>query len=111
MVAVGFDTLIIVICLIIVGYFIYLDNKKLKENAEDLFDSLETMDKSLQVVAVVLEKLPEMVPQFQINENPLVKVLEFFQDMKNNQHSIGANELRGPNGRFQDGTKEEKDTE
>lgn len=111
MVAVGLDTVIIVICLFFMFYFVYNDNKKLKENADELFDALETMDKSLQVVAVVLERLPEMVPQFHMNENPLAKLLEFFQQMRESQSSLTSPALRDDNGRFSDGTQTEENTE
>ena len=111
MVTVGFDLVVVLICLFLMFYFVYNDNKQLKNNAEELFDALETMDKSLQVVAVVLERLPEMVPQFQINENPLAKLLEFFQQMRESQSSLTSPALRDNAGRFADGETKEEDTQ
>jgi hypothetical protein len=111
MVTVGFDLVVVLICLFLMFYFVYNDNKKLKENADDLFEALETMDKSLQVVAVVLERLPEMVPQFHMNENPLAKLLEFFQQMRESQSSLTPPALRDDSGRFADGETKEEDTQ
>ena len=81
MVEVLFGDLIVIICLFLLGFWLYYDNRSLKNSADEVYEALEHMDKSLGVVAVVLEKLPEMVPQFQINESPLTKLLEFFQGL------------------------------
>ena len=107
MVLVGFESLVLLICLFSLGFWIYYDNKSLKESANDIYDELEHMDKSLSIVAVVLEKLPEMVPQFQINESPLTKLLEFFQTMNKQDGSLTEPALRDDNGQYSDGTKKE----
>ena len=101
------DTVIVVICLFSLGFWLYYDNKSLKNNADDIYAALEHMDKSLGVVALVLEKLPDMVPQFQINESPLTKLLEFFQTMNKQEDSLTEPALRDTNGQFSDGTKKE----
>jgi len=80
---------------------------------EEYDEALEEIQNSMNVIAQVLHKLPEMVPQFQINENPLSQILQFFQNRAQEQQaSLGADQLRDDNGRFEtDGTKEEiKDT-
>ena len=109
MVLVGFETLVVLICLFSLAFWIYYDNKSLKENANDIYDALEHMDRSLSVVAVVLEKLPEMVPQFQINESPLTKLLEFFQTMNKQDGSLTEPTLRDNNGRYSDGETKEQE--
>ena len=106
------NTVIMIICLFLLGFWVYYDNRSLKENAEDIYDALEQMDKSLGVVALVLEKLPEMVPQFQINESPLSKILEFFQTIQQpnaGDTSLTEPALRDDSGRYSDGTKEIKE--
>ena len=109
MVEVGIWLVVIVILLILsIGLQLearYSGTKYL----EDYDQALDEMRNSLNVVAQVLHQLPQMVPQFQINENPLSQILQFFQNRAQEQQaSLGASQLRDDNGRFEtDGTKEE----
>lgn len=102
--------LVLVIGLLIESRF------SVKEAAEHLNhydDQLEDVKYSLDVLAQVLSKIPEMMPQMNlINENPLSQILQFFQQMKGTQPqegSIGAVPLQDSKGRFTDGTKEEQE--
>ena len=70
-------------------------------------DALEEIQNSMNVIAQVLHKLPEMVPQFKIESNPLTQILEFFQARQQQQASLGAEQLRDDTGRYSDGKKEE----
>ena len=108
MVGVGIEVIVIVILLILsIGLQLearYSGKKYLIEYD----NALEEIQNSMNIVAQVLHKLPEMVPQFQINQNPLTQILEFFQQRHQQQASLGADQLRDGNGRFEtDGTKEE----
>lgn len=79
-----------------------------RDHLEGYDIAIDEMKESLNIVAQVLHKLPEMVPQFQINENPLTQILQFFQQRAEQQPSLGAEQLRGDNGRFTDGENDEK---
>ena len=77
-------------------------------------DALEEMRQSLEVVAQVLQRLPEMIPQFNlVNENPLSQILQFFQQMKEKtgEASLGDNLLRDDAGRFADGEERKEQTQ
>ena len=104
--------LLIIIILLILSIGLQLESRySAKFHLEDYDDQLEEMKNSLNVVAQVLHKLPEMVPQFQINENPLSQILQFFQNRAQEQQaSLGADQLRDDSGRFEtDGTKKEQE--
>ena len=74
-------------------------------------EALEEIQNSMNVIAQVLHKLPEMMPQMNlINQNPLTQILEFFQQRQQQQASLGADQLRDDSGRFEtDGTKENQE--
>jgi Na+/melibiose symporter-like transporter len=110
MVGVGIELVVIGIML---GFSIYLQiegRKKGQDYLADYDEALEEIQNSMNVIAQVLHKLPEMVPQFQINENPLTQILQFFQQRAEQQASLGATQLRDDNGRYSDGTKETEKT-
>ena len=108
--AVGVGFGITILLLIFVIYLIIESQKNANSHLEDYDTALEELQRSLEVVAQVLTRIPEMVPQFQINENPLAQILQFFQNRAQEQQgSLGAEQLeRNSNGRFEtNGTKEE----
>ena len=78
----------------------------------DTDDALDEMRNSLNVVAQVMNRLPEMIPSFQINENPLSQILQFFQqrsEQSQQEPSLDAAQLRDDTGKYSDGkVKEEK---
>ena len=106
--------LIVVVVLLILSIGLQLEARYSgTKYLEEYDEALEEIQNSMNVIAQVLHKLPEMVPQFQINENPLSQILKFFQNRAQEQQaSLGADQLRDDSGRFEtDGTKEEiKDT-
>jgi len=106
--------LVVVVVLLILSIGLQLEARYSgTKYLEEYDEALEEIQNSMNVIAQVLHKLPEMVPQFQINENPLSQILQFFQNRAQEQQaSLGADQLRDDNGRFEtDGTKEEiKDT-
>ena len=102
--------LIVVVVLLILSIGLQLEARYSGQKyLTDYDDALEEIQNSMNVVAQVLHKLPEMVPQMNlINQNPLTQILEFFQQRQQQQASLGAEQLRDHNGRFEtDGTKEE----
>ena len=102
--------LIVVVVLLILSIGLQLEVRySAKDYLEEYDHALDEMRNSLNVVAQVLHKLPEMVPQFQINENPLSQILQFFQNRAQEQQaSLGAEQLRGDNGRFSDGENDKE---
>tara|TARA_R110000824_G_scaffold210205_1_gene396010 strand:- start:77 stop:409 length:333 start_codon:yes stop_codon:yes gene_type:complete len=106
MVGVGLEVVVLIILLVLsIGLQLEARYSGIKY-LEDYDDALDEMRNSLNVVAQVLHKLPEMVPQFSINENPLSQILQFFQQ-RAEQGSLDASRLRDDNGAYSDGTKEE----
>ena len=103
--------LIVVVVLLIFSIGLQLEARYSGQKyLTDYDDALEEIQNSMNVVAQVLQQLPNMVPQFQINENPLSQILQFFQQRQQQQASLGADQLRDDNGRFEtDGTKEEQE--
>jgi hypothetical protein len=115
MVGVGLEVVVIVVLLILsIGLQIQA-RISAKDYLEDYDMALDEMKHSLNVVAQVLQKLPDLVPQFSlVNENPLSQILQFFQQRaeQNSQSdtSLDAERLREPNGTFRDGEKETKES-
>ena len=110
MVGVGLEIVVLAI-LLILSIGLQLEARfSAKDYLEDYDQALDEMRNSLNVVAQVLHKLPEMVPQFSINENPLSQILQFFQQRAEQQNptdpSLDAEQLRDATGQYSDGTKE-----
>lgn len=107
MVEVGYGIVVVIILLILV-IGLLIDSRIKTRDSMMVYDlALGEMDKSLQVVAAVLQKLPEMVPQMNlINQNPLAQILEFFQERssQNAQQQLNSDAAtRDDNGRFSHG--------
>jgi hypothetical protein len=106
MVGVGLEVVVLII-LLVLSIGLQLEARfSGMQYLNDYDDALDEMRNSLNVVAQVLHKLPEMVPQFSINENPLSQILQFFQQ-RAEQGSLDAERLRDDNGAYSDGTKKE----
>jgi len=103
--------LVVIIILLILSIGLQLEARySAKFHLEDYDDQLEEMKNSLNVVAQVLHKLPELVPQFKIETNPLSQILEFFQQRaQGEQGSLGAEQLRDDQGQYSDGTTQEQE--
>ena len=103
--------IVVVIILLILVIGLLIDSRIKTRDAMMVYDlALGEMDKSLQVVAAVLQKLPEMVPQFSINENPLSQILQFFQERssQNAQQQLNSDAAtRDDNGRFSHGENDQ----
>jgi len=95
--------------LLILIFFILLEGKfNLKNKEGDFSERLDVIEDSLKVVAAVLQQLPDLVPKFEIQNNPLSQILEFITQIRNSESdsSIDAPLLRDGEGRFTDGEKE-----
>ena len=104
------------LALIVVGFILVLGlmiESRFRANwaVEEIQEQLDLMERGLEVVATVLQKIPEILPTYTINQNPLSQILEFFQGMNapppGEDGSYDAPALRDATGQFSDGTKEE----
>lgn len=108
MVTVGFEIVVLIIFLILI-LGLQIETRLYGKNAlQDYDDAIVDMQNSLNIVAQVLNKLPEMVPQFQINENPLSQILDFFKQRAEQQASLAPDQLRDAQGQYSDATQEEE---
>ena len=112
MVEVGIE-IAVVIVLLIFSIGLQIEARISSKDYLEGYDSdLEEMRNSLNVVAQVLNKLPELIPSYTINENPLSQILQFFQQRAEQQDtSLAPPTLpRDQQGQYSDGTKETKET-
>ena len=108
MVEVWLWDIVIGILLIVLIVMHYQSGSILKNGSADMDDRLDVIEDSLKVVGAVLQQIPEMVPRFELQNNPLSQLLEFFQQIRSErQPSLNAEQLRDDNGRFSNGTEEE----
>ncbi len=90
-----------------VGLIAYLWRGKL--DFDEIHERFDEMQGALQVVAEVLTRIPDMVPQFAINQSPLAPLIEAFAArMKQQWGSNPDNLLRDGVGRFTDGEESEE---
>ena len=103
--------LIVIVILLILSIGLQLETRYSGQKyLTDYDDALEEIQNSMNTVAQVLHKLPEMVPQMNlINQNPLTQILDFFQSRNQAQALQGAETPRDDNGKFSNGTKEEQE--
>ena len=100
--------LLVIVCLQIgLIILIYTRSGNLSSLEEDFHDRLDVMEEGLKVVATVLTELPNLVPQFSIDANPLSQILEFFTSLREkSEPSLIDKQLRDDSGRFSDGEEE-----
>jgi len=90
-----------------VGLISYLWREKL--DLEEIHERFDELSNSLNVVAEVLTRLPELVPQFSINQNPFAPLIEAFAARMGNQWGSNPDTLlRDDAGRFEDGAEREE---
>ena len=98
----------------LVGFGVWLSQLTFKlNNALDEIggrgDDLDEIREAVETVAVILNKLPELMPQFQMNTNPLQPIFEAFAQRLTNQIPLNTVETsRGSDGRY-DGTQTTKE--
>lgn len=78
------NLVIISLILISFGYY-YLKSQDLINDREELFGRLEVLDEGMKLIGMFLEKIPEMQPNFQINQNPLTQFLEVIMNARQQQ--------------------------
>ena len=113
MVAVGMDIALVIFLLILILGLLLEARFSTRDHLEGYDDALDEMRNSLNVVAQVMNRLPEMIPSFSINENPLSQILQFFQQrseqaQQQQQGSLDTEQLRDDNGKFSDGSKKQE---
>jgi len=114
MVGVSLELVVIVIGFILVLGLMLEQRLKFNESVLDVQEQLDLMERGLEVVAGVLQRLPELVPSFSINQSPLGQILEFFQGMNappgGEDGSYATPQLRDDVGKYSDGEKESEVT-
>ena len=92
-------------------WFTHLTNK-LNHGLNDISDRGDDLDEireAVETVAIILNKLPELMPQFQMNTNPLQPIFEAFASRLTGQIPLNTVETapRGEDGRY--GSTTQKD--
>lgn len=87
-------------------------SKKLENALDDIGitdDKIDDIEQAVVQVVQILNQLPNLVPQFHMNNNPLSPLIEMIRDRyQSQQPSIAESAVRDDNGRFTHGTQEEK---
>jgi len=103
------------LALIVIGFILVLGlmiESRFRTNWAilEVQEQLDLMERGLEVVATVLQKIPEILPTYTINQNPLSQILEFFQGMNappaDEDGSYATPTLRDATGQFTDGQTE-----
>ena len=114
MVGVSLELVVIVIGFISVLALMIEQRFRFNDSVFEVQEQLDLMERGLEVVATVLSKIPELVPQFSINQSPLGQILEFFQGMNapppGEDGSYATPELRDATGKYSDGETEDEKT-
>lgn len=88
------------------GMIAYLWKEKLE--LEEIHDRFDELSNSLNVVAEVLTRLPDLVPQFSISQNPFAPLIEAFAARMGNQWGSNPDTLlRDDVGQYTDGQEAE----
>jgi hypothetical protein len=77
-------------------WFMHLTNK-LNQGLDDISgrgDDLDEIREAVEAVVLILNKLPELMPQFTMNSNPLQPIFEAFAQRLSNQ--IPLNTVQAP---------------
>ena len=114
MVAVLMSDVLIVIIVVALVFFTAWFSKlsaQLNEGLNGLGatdDDIQEIKEGIEIVAAVLEKLPQLMPQFNMNTNPLQPIFEAFaKKLSGEQPLITYEAQRDAEGRF-DGTQKEQ---
>jgi len=91
------------------GMIAYLWREKL--DLDDVHDRFDELSNSLNVVAEVLTRLPDLIPSFSINQNPFAPLIEAFAARMGNQWGSNPDApLRDDVGQFIDGPEAEAES-
>jgi hypothetical protein len=108
--AVLYLVVLLVLMVALLIFLLYNGRLNLDMSAEELNERLDMLEEGVKVIAVVLERLPELVPQFSINQNPLAPLIEAFAARFSQNYGLDSltdPALRDSTGRFTDGETEE----
>lgn len=101
----------------IVGFAIWFSHlaAKLNKGLDDIAHSesqLDEIKESIEIVATILNRLPELMPQFNMNTNPLQPIFEAFARKLSGTQPLMTYDTTGRDaeGRY-DGTQKEEDTQ
>jgi len=108
MVEVWVEILVSALSALFLGGWVFFLFQRFEERSFEIENEIDEIKQGIEVVATVLQRLPEMVPQFSINQSPLGQILEFFQNQQRQQGSYSDAQLRDSTGRYSDGTQTEE---
>ena len=91
---------------------VYTISKKLENALDDIGitdDKIDDIEQAVVQVVGILQQLPQLMPQFHMNNNPLTPIIEMIRSRWENQEpSLTAMTPRTDDGRFSDGTQTEE---
>ena len=104
-------TVIIVVALVFFTAWFSKLSAQLNEGLNGLGatdDDIQEIKEGIEIVAAVLNKLPDLMPQFNMNTNPLQPIFEAFARKLSGEQSLITYEgQRDSDGRFSHGTTQE----
>jgi hypothetical protein len=77
----GLDVLGVLVSLFALAYLLEL-RASLASRVEELHEHIEILEEITGTVATVLSRLPELMPTFELQNNPLSQLLEFFKGVQ-----------------------------
>jgi hypothetical protein len=104
----------VVFVIALVGFGVWFSRMSFQMHSAlgDIQNSDEQLDEireSVEVVVAILNRLPELLPQFHMNTNPLQPLIEMFaQKLSGAEQLITVPVERGMDGRFS-GTEEQQE--
>ena len=108
------DGFLYLFAMILVGFTVWFSRLtyRLNDALDDIGgrgDDLDEIKESVEIVAQILHKLPDLLPQFTMNTNPLQPIFEAFAKKLSGEQPLMTYEApsQGSDGRF-DGTKEKE---
>ena len=108
------EVFLVILVAAIVFFSLWLSriSNDLRSSLSDIGDTGEDLDEikeGLELVATILNKLPELMPQFQMNTNPLQPLFEAFARKISGENPLMTYDApRDSEGRF-DGTPKENE--
>lgn len=111
---------LVIISLILIGFgSYYFKSQGLLNDREELFERLEVLDQGMSMIGMFLEKIPEMQPNFTVNQNPLTQIMEMIVNARTQQVSddhetnpiLADAAIRDVQGRFTNATEKEQEKE
>ena len=110
------EVFLVILVAAIVFFSLWLSriSNDLRTSLSDIGDTGEDLDEikeGLELVATILNKLPELMPQFQMNTNPLQPLFEAFARKISGENPLMTYDAgRDDEGRFNGTPKENENT-